>query len=176
MKQLLTALFAATLLLCPEARAADLNQHPFFKHLIGEWEAEGELKNENNESVTVTETWTGRVDAEDTFSIEGSRTVNGDTQKFTWTYTRNAATDSYEAILSGGDGQPLRFESSLTEEPLSLTLKAITGNGSGSITVEDSFADEGKDKDTLTSKVTFTGDQGQTTLQGTITHKKKKAP
>ncbi|MES2595663.1 MAG: hypothetical protein V4662_10030 [Verrucomicrobiota bacterium] len=174
MKHLLSALFAASLLLTSQASAADLNQHPFFKHLIGEWEAEGELKNENNEPVTVKESWTGRVDAEDTFSIEGSRTINGDTQKFTWTYTRSAATDNFEAILTGGDGQPLRFESSLIEEPLTLTLKAITGNGSGNISVEDTFADEGKD--TLTSKVTFTGDQGQTTLQGAITHKKKKAP
>jgi hypothetical protein len=57
---------------------------------------------------------------------------------------------------------------------LVMDLKAITGNGSGSIAVQDSFA-EGS-KDTLNSKVTFIGDQGQTTLEGKITHKRVKAP
>jgi len=175
MKHLLSALLATSLLLSPQARALDMNQHPFFKHLIGEWEAEGELKTENNDLVTVKESWTGRVDAENTFSIDGTRTVNGETKKFTWTYTHSAATDNYEAILTSEDGQPLRFESSLTEEPLALTLKAITGSGSANISVKDEFANEAKD--TLTSKVIFTGDQGQTTLDGTITHKRKpKAP
>lgn len=161
------------LALAVPAAALDLTQHAFFKHLIGEWEAEGELKGENDSIVTVTQTWTGRVDTEDTFSIEGSRTVNQDTQKFVWTYVNNPATGIMEATLSGGDGQPLRFEVSYSEVTQVMELKAITGNGTGSIMIEDAL--EAGDPAVLKSKVTFTGDQGQTTLQGVITHKRRKS-
>ena len=68
----------------------------------------------------------------------------------------------------------IRFECSVSDVTLVVDLKTINGNGNSSITVQDSFA-EGS-KDTINSKVTFTGDQGQTTLEGTITHKRVKAP
>jgi hypothetical protein len=35
---------------------------------------------------------------------------------------------------------------------------------------------QGEAKDVIESKVTFTGDAGQTTLEGTIKHEKEKAP
>jgi hypothetical protein len=57
---------------------------------------------------------------------------------------------------------------------LTLELKAVTGNGQSSITVLDSF--KGEQKDVIESKVVFTGDAGQTTLEGTIKHEKQKAP
>jgi len=172
--KLLLPLLIAFSWTCSPAQALDLSQHAFFKHLIGEWKAEGKLTGENNNIVTVTETWTGKVDAENSFSITGARTLNGDTQKFTWVFTHNSSTDSYEALLSGGDGQPIRFEGSISDVTQVMELKAITGNGSSSIAVQDSF--EGVDHNTLISKVTFTGDQGQTTLAGTITHQRVKAP
>ena len=173
MKPILTFFTALALFSLP-CHALDLAQHAFFKHLIGDWKAEGELKGENNNVVTITETWTGKADAVDSFFIDGSRTMNGDTQAFKWVFTHNAATDSYEAMLTGADGQMIRFEGSVSDVTLVMDLKAITGNGNGSIAVQDSFA-EGS-KDTLNSKVTFTGDQGQTTLEGTIIHKRVKAP
>lgn len=167
-----TAITLLALLGCQPVSALDLSAHSFFKHLIGEWNAEGELKGSENNTVSIQESWKGRADAEDSFSIEGTRTVNGDTQKFTWTFTRNPATDSYEAILAGGDGQPIRFEASLSDVTGILELRAITGNGGSSIAVQDSFADDSRD--IITTKVTFTGEQGETTLQGTITHKRVK--
>lgn len=160
------------LLCCQTVSALDLSTHGFFKHLVGEWNAEGELKGNENNTVSIQESWKGQADTEDSFSIEGTRTVNGDSQKFTWTFTRNPATDSYEAILAGGDGQPIRFEGSLSDVAGTLELKAITGNGSSSIAVQDRFADDSRD--VLITKVTFTGEQGETTLQGTITHKRVK--
>jgi hypothetical protein len=166
-------LCALALCLAAPAPALDFSAHPFFKHLIGDWEAKGELKGENNNTVIITETWTGKADAGDSFFIEGSRTINNETQSFRWTITHNAATDSYEAILtSNGDAQPLRFEASLSEVDMVMRMKAITGGGDSSISLEDSFADEAKD--TLQTKVVFTGDQGQTTLEGTIVHTRKK--
>lgn len=158
-----------------QVRALDFANHIFFKHLIGEWKAEGELKGTDNNVVTITETWTGKAEAEGNFYIEGSRTVNGDTQPFKWSITHNAALDSYEAVLTGGgDSETIRFEGSLSEVTLTMSLKAITGSGGSGVTVEESFA--GDDKDTLESKVTMTGEQGQTTLEGMITHKRVKAP
>ncbi len=156
-------------------RALDFANHEFFKHLVGEWKAEGELKGTDNNVVKVVETWTGKADASDGFYIEGSRTINGDTQPFKWSITHNPAIDGYEAVLSGAPGaQTIRFEGSLSDVEMTMTLKAITGSGSSSITVEDALT--GEAKDTIQSKVTFIGDQGQATLEGTIVHKREKAP
>jgi hypothetical protein len=154
---------------------ADLSTHAFFKHFIGAWKAAGELKGENDNIVTITEEWTGKADGDNTFLIEGTRTLNGDTQPFKWTITHNAGTDMFEAILSGADAsQTIRFEGNVSEVNLTLELKSVTGNGQSSITVLDSF--KGEQKDVIESKVLFTGDAGQTTLEGTIKHERQKTP
>lgn len=154
---------------------ADLSTHAFFKHFVGTWKAAGELKGENDKLVTITEEWTGKADGENTFLIEGTRTMNGDTQPFKWTMTHNTGTDMFEAILSGPDAaQTIRFEGNVSEVNLTLELKAVTGNGQSSITVLDSF--QGEHKDVIESKVLFTGDAGQTTLEGMIKHEKQKTP
>ena len=167
-------LILLTFVLVAPVRGLDLGKHEFFKHLVGEWEAKGELKGQDNNVVTITEAWTGKADAEDSFYIEGTRTLNGETQKFKWTITHNTATEGYEAMLTGEDGQTIRFEGNLSEVNMVMSMKAITGGGDSSIALEDSFTDEAKE--TLQTKVTFTGDQGQTTLEGTIVHKRVKAP
>jgi hypothetical protein len=165
------------LLICLVATPAwaDLSTHAFFKHFVGTWKAAGELKGENDNLVTITEDWTGKADGENNFLIEGTRTMNGDTQPFKWTMTHNTGTDMFEAILSGPDAaQTIRFEGAVSEVNLTLELKALTGNGQSSITVIDSF--QGAQKDVIKSKVLFTGDAGQTTLEGTIKHEKQKTP
>ena len=154
---------------------ADLSSHAFFKHFVGTWNAAGELKGENNNLVSVSEEWTGKVDGENGFLIDGTRTMNSDTQPFKWTITHNAGTDIFDAILTGADAsQTIRFEGNVSTVNLTLELKAITGSGSSSITVLDTL--QGEAKDVIESKVTFTGDTGQTTLEGTIKHEKQKAP
>lgn len=174
MKKLILCSLAWALASSRSVSALELSENAFFKQLVGNWQAEGKLTGENNHLVTITETWTGKVDAAESFTIEGSRTMNGDTQRFSWAITHNVATDSYEAVLAGGDGQTIRFEGSVSEVAQVMDLKSITGNGSSSISVKDSFKAE--DKNTLHSEVTFTGDQGQTTLSGTIIHERIKAP
>ena len=174
MKRLLLTLCCLVFAIQGALRAADLSTHPVLKLYIGKWTAEGTLKNENGEPITVTETWEGKVDGENAFLIEGSRTVNNDTQTFKWTMTHNASTDTFEVALVAQDGNSIRFEGQTSEVNRSLDLKAITGGGMSSISITDTFK-EG-DKDTLESKVLFTGEQGQTTLEGVITHKREKAP
>lgn len=152
----------------------DLGKHLLFKHLVGTWKAEGELKGEDGKVVTITEDWKGSAGGNDTFLIDGKRSINSETKPFKWTFTRNAATDTYDAVLTGQEGdQALRFEASISEVNYTIELKAITGTNSA-ITVKQEFTDE--KRETLTSHVTFTGDAGQTTLQGVITHKKQKEP
>lgn len=170
-----TIVFLICTLVGTGLQAKDLGSHPIFKHYIGSWKAEGELKGENDNVVTIKEEWTGKTDGDNAFLIEGTRTLNGDTQAFKWSITYNEGADSYEAVLSGADAsQTIRFEGHVSEVTLTLELKAVTGNGESSITVVDGFA-EGT-KDVIESKVTFTGDTGQTTLAGTIKHERQKAP
>ena len=152
----------------------DLTTHFLLKHCVGKWEASGTLKNQQGEDVAISEEWTGRVEGPGAFVMTGSRTLNGETQSFTWTLTHNPATDSFEAILLGQDGNQLRFEAQFSEPGMSLELKAVTGNGNGSITVVDRLKSDTKDE--IESEVTFLGDGGETTLQGKILHKRLKTP
>jgi len=154
-------------------KAADLSSHPVIKLYLGKWTAEGELKGQDGSIITVSQTWEGRADGENAFLIQGSRTVNGETQSYSWRITHNAATDLIEATLIGQDGNTIRFEAQASEATSTLELKAVTGSGMSSISVTDVFSGEGKD--TLESKVLFTGEQGETTLEGTLTNKKEKS-
>lgn len=173
MKTLLTTL---CLLACTCLPAKDLGANPLFKHYIGTWKAAGVLKGENN-TLEIKEEWTGAAEGDNSFVIKGTRTINGDKQPFQWTITYNEGADSYEANLTGADGsQNIHFEGHVSEVNLTLELKAITGGGQSSITITEAFAGTGGAKDVIESKVTFTGDAGQTTLEGVIKHEKEKQP
>lgn len=154
--------------------AEDLGQHPVFKHYLGHWTAEGELKGKDNNTVAIQEDWQGKSQGENTFVLEGKRTMNGDTQPFKWTFALNPATGSCEAVLTGEDtSQALRFEVNVSDVTMTLELKALSGQN-GAIDVKEEFADEKRDE--IISHVTFTNDQGETTLQGDIRHKKVRDP
>lgn len=156
-------------------RAKDLSTHPIFKHYIGTWKAAGELKGEDNNTITITEEWTGKVDGDNAFLIEGTRTMNGDTQPFKWTITYNEGSDSFDAVLTGPDpSQTLRFETQASEAAMTVAMKAVTGNGNSTITVHETFPTDSKD--IFESKVTFTNESGQTTLEGIIKNERQKAP
>lgn len=173
MKKLIT--FSLLLMFsCVAAQAKDLSTHPIFKHYIGTWKAAGELKGENDSTVTITEEWTGKVDGDNAFLIEGTRIMNGDTQPFKWTITYNEGTDSFDAVLTGPDpSQTLRFETHASEATMTVEMKALTGNGQSAISVVESLSEN---KDAFDSKVIFTGETGQTTLEGTIRNERQKAP
>ncbi len=156
------------------AQGEDLALHPVFKHFLGKWTAEGELKGENNTVLTITEDWQGKGEGDNTFVLEGTRTLNNDTQTFKWTFALNPSTGTCEANLTGGDGsQPLRFEVNISDVNLTLDMKAQTGQTSA-ITVKEAFTDE--KHEALVSHVTFTNDEGKTTLEGDVKHKKVATP
>lgn len=169
-----TLIATLCLLVATSLPAKDLGTNLLFKHYIGTWKAAGELKGENN-VLDIKEEWTGAAEGDNSFVVKGTRTINGDTQPFQWTITYNEGADSYEAILSGAEGsQTIRFEGHVSEVNLTFELKAVTGSGESSITINEAFA--GEAKDIIESNVTFTGDTGQTTLQGMIKHEKQKQP
>ena len=169
-----TLIATLCLLVATSLPAKDLGTNPLFKHYIGTWKAAGELKGENN-VLDIKEEWTGAAEGDNSFVVKGTRTINGDTQPFQWTITYNEGADSYEAILSGAEGsQTIRFEGHVSEVDLTFELKAVTGSGESSITINEAFA--GEAKDIIESNVTFTRDTGQTTLQGMIKHEKQKQP
>lgn len=171
----LISTFVTLLMLSSSAlNAKDLGNHPIFKHYIGTWKAAGELKGQDK-TITVTEDWTGKAEGDNSFLIEGTRTLDGDTQPFKWTFSYNEAADSYEVILTGGpSSQPLRFEVHASEVTMILELKAVTGNGDGTITITEALAEN--TKDTFDSEVAFTNEAGIVTLKGTIKNERQKAP
>jgi hypothetical protein len=170
MKSILFFLLGVTSLVS-HTRAEDLVQNPVLKLYVGSWTGEGTLKNSNGEDLVITEEWVGKAEG-DAFIFEGTRTINKDTQPFKWTITHNPGSDSYEALLTGPTGDPLRFEAQISEVNLTLELKAVTGNGNGSIVVAESFSGDGKDE--IQSEVTFTGDAGEVNLKGIIKHTRQK--
>lgn len=169
---------AAMLLANPSSsqEKLDFASHPFFKHLIGQWKAEGALKNAQGEEIKVIEEWKGSASPEQTFILEGWRKINEERQEFRWTITHNTATGLYEAshVVKGNEGEAQRFEVSISEVDLTMELKAPLGSGSGSVTLKDSFADDRHDS--IRSDVTLTGDSGEVTLSGEIRHERVKEP
>jgi hypothetical protein len=155
---------------------AKFSEHPFFKHLVGSWKSEGDLKSADGNTVTIVEEWTCTASDEGELLIEGSRSLNGqEPSQYEWKITHNPTTDLYEAIqvLDKNDpGNTLRFEGSVTGEPPVLELKSQFGNGGGSATVTDSFTGEGHD--TFESKIVLLKDNGDPNLEGTLKNKRVK--
>lgn len=165
--------YISSILLSSLIQAGDLSEHPMLKHYIGKWTAEGTLKGKDGNEVVVSETYEGKVDGENAFLIEGSRTIGSETQSFKWNLSYNAPTDTFEVALVGQDGNSIRFEGHASEATRSLELKAITGPGQASISVVDTFTKEGN-WDEFESKVVLTGEDGTANLEGTLIHKREK--
>lgn len=160
--------------IAPAEEKLDFAKHPFFKHLIGEWKAEGTLTGKDGNEVKIAEEWTAIVSPEGSLLVNGRRKINDDEQEFRWTYTHNPATGLFEAAhVTVASGETQRFEASISEVALTMELKLV-GDGGSAITVHDSFP--GEDRDTIVSEVTLTGSAGETNLAGKITHKRVKKP
>ncbi len=166
----LACLAAATAATAQEA-VKDFSQHPFLKHLIGEWTSEGQLTGQDGNVITIKEEWKGSVLAEGTFLIEGKREINGEKSDYKWTITYNAS-GTYEAkheMSNGSDAQ--RFEGSISDVTNTMEL-SVQGDGGSTIKLVDTFVGEGHD--TLETEVSFTDGKGQTTLSGKIVNKRVK--
>lgn len=167
----LAALFLAGALLSQEK--TDFANHPFFKHLIGRWTAEGTLKNVMGEESRLVEEWKATVSGEGALLIEGWRQINDDRHDFRWNITHNQATGLYEAthVVNGNEADAQRFEASVSDVALTMELKAPLGS-SGSILLKDSFTDN--THDVMRTEVTLTGDAGEVTLSGEVKHRRQK--
>ena len=148
----------------------------FFKSYLGEWEMAGELTKADGAVIKIKETWKAEILGEDALSIAGTREANGNTQNFTWTFTHNPATGLYEASLQNGDdsGHALHFEISLSETDMKMDMTALLGTSNRKMTVSQSYPD--KEHDTIESRIAVLDEAGNTTVSGTLLHKRVKKP
>jgi hypothetical protein len=164
----LLGLGAGTLSLVAEDKSK-FADHPFFKHLVGSWKSEGDLKGTDGKPIKITQEWMCKVSDEGGVVIEGSRSVNDGAllQKYRWNITHNPTTDLYEAVQMDAESQQnsIRFEGTFGGTTATLELKAEMANG-GTATITDSFTGEGHD--TFESKILVTNVKGDTTLEGTL--------
>lgn len=150
---------------------SDIAKNPILKHLVGEWEAKGELTGQDGNVITIKEEWKGTVVSANTFTIEGKRTINSEESVYKWTITQNPGTGVYEAMHSINNGETQRFEGSFSEPNLSVEWVAQLDGGS-TIKLVETFT--GEAKDAFDTEVTFTNGKGETTLSGKIENKKVK--
>lgn len=155
-----------------QADAPPMAQHPFFKHLIGKWTAEGSLTNQEGNVIKYSAEWTGAAADDATFTLEGSRTIDKTTQSYSWTFTQDASTGLLEVIhvVQDETGTPQRFEASFTEATLTLEVSTYLNSNNAKVTLKETF--EGPAHDKLLTDVQFVDDNGVTTLSGVITNTK----
>ena len=154
----------------------DFKSHAFFKHLIGEWKCEGELKAADGNIVTIKEEWKADVFGENTLVMEGKREINGNSQNYKWTIIQNPSTGLYEAShqASTDSADTQRFEVLVPDKELKMEMSGFLGSSNSKVIIVDTFADG--NTDVLKSEVTLTDEKGTTTLSGTLTHKREKKP
>lgn len=154
------------------ADAPPMAQHPFFKHLVGKWTAEGSLTNQEGNVIPYSAEWNGAVVDDSTFTMEGSRTIDKTTQSYSWTFTQDSSTGLLEVIHTVQDatGTPQRFEASFTEATLTLEVSTYLNSNNAKVTLKETF--EGPAHDKLLTDVQFVDDNGITTLSGVITNTK----
>lgn len=148
--------------------------HAFFKHIIGEWKSFGDLKNAEAQPVQVTEEWKAEAAGPNTLTIEGTRTINGDTRSYKWTITQNLATGIFEAELKADTNSPdsIRFELNVDEAAMKAELTGFLNAGGSKVILIDQFPE--KDRDSFETKVTLTDENGTATLSGTLKNERTK--
>ena len=143
-----------------------------FERMVGEWTSEGKLTSaDTGDVIEVTETWTGKF-AEDGkgFVITGDRIWNGEGQTFKWEYSYNTTTDLMEVIYTASVmDKEISMEVSVNEAEGIISLLAPMGTEGAEIQIEKKF-----EKDNLISRVSVKGNGGQTVLEGSFKHSRKK--
>lgn len=154
----------------------DFRTHGFFKHLLGEWTTEGELKGADGNVIKLKEEWKAEAVGETTLTIEGRRDLNGNVQNYKWTFTRDPATGLFEAAHRVSDDNPdtQRFEIQVSESEMRMEMSAFLDTNNSKVVLTDTFA--GEDRDTFETLVTLSDSSGATTLSGTLRNKRSKKP
>ncbi|MDB4662152.1 hypothetical protein OAE61_00800 [Verrucomicrobiales bacterium] len=151
-----------------QATAGPFSEHPIFSKLIGSWSASGELSGAtSDEKIPITETWKGVIGDDGILTLSGNRTMNGEDQKFTWTYSYNAASEIFECEYTHtGIETPLRFELSIATPTRTTDMKTPFGDN-GTLAVKNVLA---KDGDSIDAEVKILDAQGQALVSGTVKH------
>lgn len=152
----------------------DFKNHPFFKHLIGEWTMEGELKGVEGEVLKFKREEKAEFSDENTFTIEGKHEMNNISTHYKWTITRKDS-GVFDAVwqprLNKVDAT--HYEAKVTEDGSRAEFTALGPNGEKLVIVE-TFK-EG-DHDTLEVKDTMVDRSGATVITGTNVFKRVKKP
>ena len=144
--------------------------HPLFKPLIGEWTASGELKGQDGNTLSVTETWTGEISESGNFIAKGTREFNEETHTFEWEYLYNPTTELIEGVMRMSTSEDeVRLEVNLSEQNKTITLTSQLSGDGASLEVVNKV-EEGK----VTGTVKLMNPQGIATLSGEVVHEKKK--
>jgi hypothetical protein len=145
--------------------AGSLADHPFFKAVAGEWVGEGSLTNAEGEEIPIHEEWKGSKNEEGGFSVEGTRQWGEESQEFRWVYLRNQATELYECeYWHTGMEEPVQFQVQLSDGAVEMTAPI----GGGELKVRNRLKDG-----TIVGEIALTGESGEASLTGTVTHRKK---
>lgn len=150
--------------------AETFKNDPVLSKLVGNWTAEGELTGADGEKISITETWTGKIDDSGSLVMTGTRMMNEEEQEFSWTFSFNSTSEIFECEYSHtGMEEPLRFDVTISVTERTTTLKAPFGDG-GSLSVLNTIAEDGK---SMEGDVTIFDAQGQKQIHGTVKHKKE---
>lgn len=153
---------------------ADENQFPgkaLFQRMVGEWTSEGKLTSPvSGDVIEVTESWVGKfVNDGKSFEIEGDRIWGDESQTFKWEYSYNATTESLQVLYTSSSlDEELTMEVSVNEAEGVVSLLAPMGGEGAEIQIVNKFV-----KNKLVSEVTLKGNDGQTALEGALTHSQK---
>ena len=147
-------------------RAQQPAEHPLLKKMIGTWETTGELNiNENGSAVALSESWTGKADAQGHLVVEGTRKMNEDEHTFRWVYFFNSSAELYEATYKDSNSEEEKtWQISINEAESVIEMQAPLGGGTtlSSITkISD---------DRLVAEIKIVDQGGTEQASGTITH------
>ena len=169
------SIIVAVSVLLLKAAMGEEKQFPgkiLFERMVGEWTSEGKLTSPvSGDVIKVTESCVGKFnEGGGSFTIEGDRIWNGETQTFKWEYSYNATTESLEVIYTASSlDKELSMEVSVNEAEGIISLLAPMGSDGAEIQIENKFV-----KDKLVSQVVLKGNDGQTVLEGAMKHSQEK--
>jgi hypothetical protein len=157
---------------CLAGEPGQFKDHSFFKHMVGDWTCEGELKGIDGIILKITEQWKGEFLGDNTFQASGNRDIDGRSEEFGWTFIRNPATGSIEATHHDGRNASAtdRFEVLVSDDHSKIEMTALGTGPNEKIVVVQEFRKN--DHDILHDKVTFTDSSGTAVLSGELVNKR----
>lgn len=142
------------------ADRVQFKDHPFFKHMMGEWTSEGELKGADGKAFSFKEKWKGEFVGETTFAATGKREINGQSMNFDCTFIRDPATGRIEATQNTKAETAVieRFEVMGSADGSKLEMTALGSVNNEMLAIVLEFRQN--DHDHLYQKMTFTDASG----------------